>query len=257
MNGKEKQVAKLKAKLAAKNAANGGSGDIPPGSAHLYFDGACRPNPGRGGAGGWLVFVTQNKKLGTLPVCHSLGHSTAPTAEYLALIWGLYKARIEKVTDVVIFGDSDFVMEHMKTKDESESQSSEQSTYKVLQHICGVLLSKFKTARFQKIPKEQNQRADTLAVQGIHMVEGRYPEGTYTFYYPNPLGHSVCQVNGVEVMATNDFGKPSPDGFFFIDAAYLYAMHKEKFPALMDRTALASTRLSALTTFRGRVALAA
>jgi ribonuclease HI len=233
-------------------AANGA--EIPPGHGHLYFDGTCRPSPGRGGAGGWLVFVNQRKRLATLPVCFPLGHSNNPIAECLGLIWGLYKARIEKVSDLVIFGDSEFVFAHVPGQQQApdgQKTIPEDSTLKVLSHLAEMLVKKFRSVKFQKIKREHNVRADTLAVQGVHMVEGRYPEGSYTYYFPNLLTHSVCTVDGIDVIATNDFSQPSPDGFFFIDVAYLYSMHREKVDSLIPFGHVKRKYVSVLT-MRGK-----
>jgi len=245
-NGKAKNAAKANLKEGGVVGANGVQ--IPPGHGHLYFDGTCRPSPGRGGAGGWLVFVNQRKRLATLPICFPLGHSNNPIAECLGLIWGLYKARIEKVSDLVIFGDSDFVLGHVPGE---KGEQIEDSTLKVLCHMAETLVKKFRSVKFQKIKREHNIRADTLAIQGVHMVEGRYPEGSYTFYFPNLLTHSVCTVDGIDVIATNDFGRPSPDGFFFIDAAYLYSMHKDKVDSLIPFGHVRRKYVSVLT-MRGK-----
>ncbi len=50
---------------------------------NLYTDGACRGNPGQGGAGAVLVGET-GEIIAT--VKHSLGHCTNNIAEYRALI---------------------------------------------------------------------------------------------------------------------------------------------------------------------------
>lgn len=172
MNGKGKGKPTLKAPAPQQQQQAGGGvksangQEIPPGHGHLYFDGTCRPSPGRGGAGGWLVFVNQRKRLATLPVCFPLGHSNNPIAECLGLIWGLYKARIEKVSDLVIFGDSEFVFAHVPNgQQENQKKIPEDSTLKVLSHLAEMLVKKFRSVKFQKIKREHNVRADTLAVQ--------------------------------------------------------------------------------------------
>lgn len=69
----------------------------------IYFDGGCRPNPGRIEA----AIVAR----GITYVYADLGHGTNNDAEWLALIAALRVAQTLDVTDFVLLGDSATVID--------------------------------------------------------------------------------------------------------------------------------------------------
>jgi ribonuclease HI len=69
-----------------------------PGRLKIFFDGGCRPNPGRMEAA-----VVAAGRTTILP---DLGHGTSADAEWLALIAALDVARSLGASDVVLLGDA-------------------------------------------------------------------------------------------------------------------------------------------------------
>lgn len=125
----------------------------------LYTDGACRGNPGEGGAGAVLIdekggiFATKKTALGTC---------TNNIAEYKALILGLEEALQRKCRYLDIFLDSELIVNqingHYKVKNE---------TLKVLMGEVKKLLSYLDRYTVTHVERSQNHLADKLANEAI------------------------------------------------------------------------------------------
>ena len=125
----------------------------------LFTDGACRGNPGAGGAGAVLVnpddtVVATAKKF--------LGHCTNNIAEYRALILGLEEALRQGCRSLTIFMDSELLVRQI------------QGTYRVknpalipLMGEVRALLSRFDTWEVDHVPRNENALADRLANEAI------------------------------------------------------------------------------------------
>lgn len=126
---------------------------------NLYTDGACRGNPGQGGAGAVLVDET-GEIVGT--VKHSLGHCTNNIAEYRALILGLEEALKKRYGQLNIFLDSELLVNQIKG-----SYKVKNEKLKILMLEVRKLLSYFDSYRIEHIDRSKNCMADKLANQAI------------------------------------------------------------------------------------------
>jgi len=130
---------------------------------HLYSDGACRGNPGNGGAGAVLtdetgVIVASLKKY--------LGICTNNVAEYQALILGLEEALKRKTSCLCIHLDSELLVRQI------------QGTYRVKQaHLKPLIfriremLSNLDGYKVEHVYREKNKLADQLANEAIDEYE--------------------------------------------------------------------------------------
>lgn len=64
----------------------------------IYFDGGCRPNPG--------TVETAVVIRGVVDIRWDAGHGDNEEAEWSALLHALERAGIERLTDIVLIGDS-------------------------------------------------------------------------------------------------------------------------------------------------------
>jgi ribonuclease HI len=126
--------------------------------ATVWFDGACHGNPGPMGAGA-VVELAGGKRV---ELARPMGHGTNNQAEYHGLILGLRHALAEGATDVVVHGDSQLVLRQLG------------GTYKVkspnvqpLHLEAKALLARFRSARLEWVPREQNGEADALSTRAI------------------------------------------------------------------------------------------
>ncbi len=125
----------------------------------LFTDGACRGNPGQGGAGAVLVsgdgqVVSTAKKY--------LGHCTNNIAEYRALILGLEEALKQGCRSISILMDSELLVRQL------------QGIYRVKNPALQPLMTEVKSllARFdawqvEHVPRRENVLADGLANEAI------------------------------------------------------------------------------------------
>jgi ribonuclease HI len=124
------------------------------GRAHLYFDGACRGNPGLS-AVGWVV-VTD----GGIAVegGETIGRATNNQAEYEALIAVLEAARNYGYDEVQIRGDSELIVKQVTG--EYGVNDPDLREHRVTVHE---LLRSFDDWTISHVPREINERADELA----------------------------------------------------------------------------------------------
>ncbi len=125
----------------------------------LFTDGACRGNPGAGGAGAVLVdgdgaVVATAKQF--------LGHCTNNIAEYRALILGLEEALRQGCRSLAIFMDSELLVRQL------------QGVYRVknptlipLMGEVRALLNRFDAWEVAHVPRSENALADGLANEAI------------------------------------------------------------------------------------------
>lgn len=125
----------------------------------LYTDGACRGNPGVGGAGAVLIdpkgrVICSLKKF--------LGLCTNNIAEYKALILGLEAAAERKPKRLHIFLDSELLVRqiegHYRVKHDN---------LKPLMGKVRDLLSSLESYTIRHIDRSENKKADALANEAI------------------------------------------------------------------------------------------
>ena len=126
---------------------------------NLYTDGACRGNPGQGGAGAVLV---DDKGEVVATVRRSLGHCTNNIAEYRALIFGLEEALRKRYGRLNIFLDSELLVNQINGSYKVKNQ-----TLKELMVEVRRLLSYFDSYSVRHIDRGQNHIADKLANEAI------------------------------------------------------------------------------------------
>ena len=125
----------------------------------LFTDGACRGNPGNGGAGAVLV-GDNGEVIGTAK--KFLGHCTNNIAEYEALILGLEKALGNGATAISIYLDSELLVRQIQGV-----YLVKNPTLKPLMTRVRALLDRFDTWQVAHVPRSGNAAADRLANEAI------------------------------------------------------------------------------------------
>jgi ribonuclease HI len=129
----------------------------------LYFDGSCEPiNPG-GTMGVGVVVKKNGVNIANYSQRIKLGEegffqTTNNIAEYLALRKGLEFCIGNHIRDVMVFGDSQLVINQMKGL-----WQAKQGAYLSQFIACKVLAAHFKSIAFTWIPRERNTEADNLS----------------------------------------------------------------------------------------------
>jgi ribonuclease HI len=125
----------------------------------LFTDGACRGNPGQGGAGAVLMdrngeVVGKAKKF--------LGHCTNNIAEYRALILGLEAALERGAAVISIYLDSELLVRQIQGIYRVKNPD-----LKPLMVEIRDLLDRFETWKIEHVPRSKNALADGLANEAI------------------------------------------------------------------------------------------
>lgn len=125
----------------------------------LFTDGACRGNPGAGGAGAVLLddrgqVIWQGNEY--------LEHCTNNIAEYRALILGLKAARERGCRNLEICMDSELLVRQINGSYKVKNES-----LKTLMKEVRALLAGFDSASVKHVPRAQNAKADCLANMAI------------------------------------------------------------------------------------------
>ncbi|SDF16253.1 ribonuclease HI [Halorientalis regularis] len=124
------------------------------GRAHVYFDGACRGNPGPA-AVGWVVvtddgIVTEGGER--------IGRATNNQAEYEALTKALEVARDFGFDTVEVRGDSELIVKQVRGEYDANDPQLREHRVTVRE-----LLARFDDWTLTHVPREINERADELA----------------------------------------------------------------------------------------------
>jgi len=146
----------------ARSAPDGTGGERSEprvgGRAHVYFDGACRGNPGPG-AIGWVVvtgdgIVSDGGKR--------IGKTTNNRAEYEALLQALEVARDYGFDEVEVRGDSELVVRQVRGAWDTDDPDLRERRIRARE-----LLSSFDEWTIEHVPRELNERADELANEAL------------------------------------------------------------------------------------------
>ena len=121
----------------------------------LFSDGACRGNPGIGGAGAVITDTDENiiwegKEY--------LGHCTNNIAEYKALILGLNGALSRGYKNLKVYLDSELLAKQI-----NGSYRVKNENLKVLMKDVRDLLVSFDNVEVKHVPRLHNSHADKLA----------------------------------------------------------------------------------------------
>ncbi len=125
----------------------------------LFTDGACRGNPGQGGAGAVLV-GRDGDVIGTAK--KFLGHCTNNIAEYRALILGLETALERGTPAISIYLDSELLVRQIQGIYRVKNPD-----LKPLMLEIRDLLDRFDTWKIEHVPRSKNALADRLANEAI------------------------------------------------------------------------------------------
>lgn len=126
----------------------------------LFFDGACRGNPGPMAIG--VVLMKNGKKLGELS--KRLGTGTNNIAEWKALIEGLKLAMAHGCRELEVRGDSQLVIKQIKGQYRVKSENLI-PLFNEAKKLCG----NFQKIDFKWIDREENARTDTLSNNALDM----------------------------------------------------------------------------------------
>ena len=130
----------------------------------IFTDGASSGNPGPAAIG--VVIKENGKTIKTL--AKDIGTATNNIAEYVALVFALQEALVQRATQISVFTDSELlykqVMGEYKIKNAQLKLFFEQ-----VQH----LRTGFKVFTIQHVPREQNKEADRLAQKAIHKEQAK------------------------------------------------------------------------------------
>ena len=121
----------------------------------IYTDGACRGNPGPSGIGASI----ENENGDEIATVSSyIGNGTNNRAEYIAAIEGVKKAILLLAEEIEIRMDSLLVVRKVEGLWKIKHPS-----LKILNQELKHALNSLKKWRVKHVPREKNQRADSLA----------------------------------------------------------------------------------------------
>jgi ribonuclease HI len=128
------------------------------GRVHLYFDGACRGNPGPSAVGYVLIDEDGIVAEGG----ETIGRATNNQAEYRALLRGLEVAATHGYDAVEIRGDSELIVKQVRG-----AWDTNDPTLRELRVEVHELLTGFDEYSITHVPRETNERADELANEAL------------------------------------------------------------------------------------------
>ena len=125
----------------------------------LFSDGACRGNPGVGGAGAFIMDARENV---IWEGKEYLGHCTNNIAEYRALILGLKGALSQGYKNLEVYLDSELLAKQI-----NGSYRVKNEKLKVLMKEVRNLLTSFEFVQVKHVLRSHNSHADKLANMAI------------------------------------------------------------------------------------------
>jgi ribonuclease HI len=121
----------------------------------LFSDGACRGNPGIGGAGAVITDTGENV---IWEGKEYLGHCTNNIAEYRALIMGLKGALANSYKNLEVYMDSELLAKQI-----NGSYRVKNENLQILMKEVRNLLKSFESVQVNHVPRLHNSHADRLA----------------------------------------------------------------------------------------------
>jgi ribonuclease HI len=128
------------------------------GRAHVYFDGASRGNPGPAAVGYAIATADGVVAEGG----ERIGETTNNRAEYAALIRSLEVARDHGFDEVDVRGDSELIVKQVRGEWSANDPGLRERRVTALE-----LLSGFDRWSLEHVPREINDRADSLANEAL------------------------------------------------------------------------------------------
>ncbi len=124
----------------------------------LYFDGACRGNPGPMGIG--VVLLENGKKI--KEISKFIGKGTNNIAEWSALIEGMKLALSHGCRDLEVRGDSQLIIRQITGRYRVKSQNLI-TLYEEARTIC----KNFEKINFKWVQREKNADTDALSNRAL------------------------------------------------------------------------------------------
>src|SRR6056297_3261246 len=128
------------------------------GHAYVYFDGACRGNPGPSSVG-WVIVTSEGVAA---EGSETIGRATNNQAEYEALIRALRAARDYGFDTVEVKGDSELIVKQVTGAWNTNDPELREHRVTVRE-----LLTAFDDWELSHVPREINERADKLANEAL------------------------------------------------------------------------------------------
>jgi ribonuclease HI len=128
------------------------------GHAYLYFDGACRGNPGPSSVG-WVIVTSDGVAA---EGSETIGRATNNQAEYEALIRALRAAGDYGFDTVEVKGDSELIVKQVTGAWNTNDPELRERRVTVQE-----LLAEFDDWELSHVPREINERADKLANEAL------------------------------------------------------------------------------------------
>jgi ribonuclease HI len=128
-----------------------------------YFDGAAINNPGPAGIG--YVILNDNNEI-IWKHSEAIGIATNNEAEYQALIVLAKKLVDKKIDNVVIYGDSQLVVNQVNGK----WRINHQHLFKLHREVCNIL-SEINNWQLHWVPRDKNSLADNLSKKALALDE--------------------------------------------------------------------------------------
>ena len=123
----------------------------------LYFDGACRGNPGRSSYG-LVVFDKDGNEV--INDKGYIGITTNNVAEYCGLLRGLIVCEKMGINDLNVKGDSNLVIQHVTGKWKVRNKNLKKIHTQIKE-----IDKNFKSISYEHVYRKFNKRADALANQ--------------------------------------------------------------------------------------------
>lgn len=130
-----------------------------PAAWRAWFDGSAHPNPGRIGIGVLLSGPAGER----VEISRRAGHGSSGDAEYLALIAALEKAVELGVGELLVYGDSQVVVQDVLVSQAAGAKALETHRARVAQ-----LMAALAQVHVRWVPRHRNGDADRLSQQAIH-----------------------------------------------------------------------------------------
>ena len=148
-----KRQSKLNERLAKMKRSQ-----APPDAWQAWFDGSAKPNPGRCGIGA----VLRGPSGEYVEICQTIGYGDSSDAEYRSLIALLNKALQVNAVPLVIYGDSQVVINDVIGGDAPAALCLAEYRCQVL-----ALLSQLGGASLHWVPRHKNRDADALSQRAV------------------------------------------------------------------------------------------
>ena len=155
VNINDERLAEKRQKKIQERALKDSQNQMPEGAWLAWFDGSARPNPGRCGIG----VVLKGPQGELVEISRDVGHGDSSDAEYCALIVTLEMAVQMRAVPLVVYGDSQVVIDDVRMLNNAASNLME---HRARAHS---LLGQLGSVHFYWIPRHKNAEADKLSQQ--------------------------------------------------------------------------------------------